>query len=239
MVRSVILCALLICSLLLKGNEVLSEDCIPVSYSQHEISQQVPQEDNQLLYNGKIWKNLYYNIEGDEYLFSEDFLTATVTMNGKNFNNLNLRYDIYNDELILMVNAATSIQLNKEMVTAFTLEYNNTIYNFRKLSTTNQSAISGYINILYEGKTNLYLKYRKEILYLAVDHKYDEFNQLKNLYLNRDSQYYKISGKRDFLKLLDDQKNKIREYVKSEKIKIKKNRPESFISVLKYYDSLR
>jgi hypothetical protein len=139
-----------------------------------------------------------------------------------------------------MISAATYIQLNKEMVTAFTLDYNNTIYNFRNLTTTSENAHSGYINILYEGKTNLYLKYRKEILPLAVDHKYDEFNQRQNLlYLNRDGQYYKITSKRDFLKLLDDQKDKIGEYMKSEKIKVKKNNPESYISVLKYYDSLR
>lgn len=239
MIRSVILCTLLNCSLLLKGVAGISADFSPVSYPGNEISQQVPREDYQLLYNGKIWKNLYYNIEGDEYLFSKDFLTASVTMNGKKFDSLNLRYDIYNDELILKVNSATSIQLNKEMVTSFTLDYNNTIYNFRKLSTTSQNAPSGYINILYEGKTNLYLKYRKEILLLAVDHKYDQFNQKQHLYLNKDNQYYKISGKRDFLMLLVDQKNKIGEYIRSENIKIKKNRPESFIPVLKYYDSLR
>lgn len=140
-----------------------------------------------------------------------------MTINGEKFNSLNLRYDIYNDELILIVNAATYIQLNKEMVTAFTIDYSNTIYNFRKLSTTSQSALSGYINILYEGKTNLHLKYKKEILGLAVDHKYDQFNQRHNLYLLKDGQYYKISGKRYFLKLLDDRKDNIRENIKSEK----------------------
>ena len=200
---------------------------------------QQPQQDYQLLYNGRIWKNLYYNIRGDEYLFSKDFLHGSVTMNGKTFNNVDLKYDIYNDELILMVNAATYIQLNKEMVTAFTLDYSNTVYNFRKLPSNSQSALSGYVNILYEGKTSLYLKFRKEILKLAVDHKYDEFNQIQSLFLNRDGQYNKISGKGDFLNLLDDEKVNIREYIKSDKIKLNKKRPESFISILKYYDSLR
>lgn len=199
---------------------------------------QVSQQDNQLLYNGKIWRNLYYNIRGDEFLFSKDFLKVTVYMNGKKFNNIDIKYDIYNDEIISMLNPGTYVQLNKEMVTGFDILFNNIKYHFTKLTNDSLLTLNGYVNVLYEGKTALYLKYKKEISLLAVENKYDEFNQVQFLYFMKDGISYRISGKKELFRLLNDKKIQIRDFIKQNKVKAKKNNPESFISILEYYDSL-
>ena len=39
--------------------------------------------DIQLLYNGRAWRNLYYKIRGDQFLFSTEFLPGSVTVEGK------------------------------------------------------------------------------------------------------------------------------------------------------------
>ena len=51
----------------------------------------------QILYNGRAWRNLYYKVKGDQFLFSNEFLSGTVTIDDRTFSNLNLRYDIYDD----------------------------------------------------------------------------------------------------------------------------------------------
>jgi hypothetical protein len=231
--------------LLLLSNIGIFYSGIPVYCSSPDLKiqivqqQQIPQQDIQSLYNGRVWRSLYYNIRGDEFLFSNDFLKGNVTINGKTFNNIDLKYDIYNDEIISMVNLGTYVQLNKEMVTGFDIIFNNVIFRFIKLPADSMQILSGYVNVLYEGKTNLYLKNRKLIKELAVENKYDEFYQKDHLFLMKDGQYYRISGKREFFNLLSDKKLQIKDFIKQEKIKVKKKKPESYISVLKFYDSLR
>ena len=41
--------------------------------------------ENQFLYNGRIWRNLYPTIKENQFLFSKEFLAASVTMRGKTF----------------------------------------------------------------------------------------------------------------------------------------------------------
>lgn len=193
----------------------------------------------QILYNGRAWRNLYYRIKGDQFLFSTEFLSGSVSIDGKSFNNLQLRYDIYTDELMLITDRGIIIQLNKEMIDSFSLSYNDKVYFFRNLEADSLSTLSGYFNLLYEGKSELYVKYRKEILLLAVDNKYDLFNQLNRVYLRKDGVFIQVNGKRDLMGLLRDRKHEVRDFIKSNKIKISRKEPEAFAPVIEYYDKLK
>jgi len=119
-------------------------------------------KDVQTLYNGVIWTNLYYRIKEDQFLFSKDLLPGSVSMNGKTFKNLLVRYDIYNDEIMIPTNRGLILQLNKEMVDSFSLNFNGIKYNFVNLR-NDSTRLNGYANLLYKGKTALFVKYRKEI----------------------------------------------------------------------------
>ena len=54
--------------------------------------------ENQILYNGRVWRNLYTRIKGDQFLFSNDFQPGTVTISGKLFKHLEVLYVIYNSD---------------------------------------------------------------------------------------------------------------------------------------------
>jgi len=34
--------------------------------------------ENQILYNGRIWRNLYYMAEGNQFLFTDSYLTCII-----------------------------------------------------------------------------------------------------------------------------------------------------------------
>lgn len=194
--------------------------------------------DIQLLYNGRAWRNLYHNVKGDQFLFSNDFLPGSVKIEGILFKNLMLRYDIYNDELILITDNGIIIDLNKEMVDFFSLVFNNTTFNFINVDKDSIDIVSGYVNVIYEGKTSLYVKYRKEILQLAVDNRYDLFSQSNKVYIKKDGKVFRIDTKNEFLSLFEDHKNQLHGFMKSNRIKISRKIPESFKPVLEYYDKL-
>jgi hypothetical protein len=111
-------------------------------------------------------------------------------------------------------------------------------YNFINLHEDSTSGINGYANSLYNGKTSLIVKYRKEIDLLAIDDKYDLFFQTYRVYILKDGAAYQVSGKNDLLKVFQDEKDQIKSYMKKNTLKVSKKSPESFIPVLRYYDSI-
>jgi hypothetical protein len=195
--------------------------------------------DIQILYNGRAWRNLNYSAKGDQSLFTPAFMQGSVTIEGQIFDKLLLLYDIFNDELIISTGLGVLIQLNKEMIDFFSLEFNNKNYKFRRLDGDSVNSLSGYVNVLYEDGLSLYIKYRKEILILAVDNTFDLFNQTSRIYMKKDGIIYRIGSKGDFLNLLKDHKQEIHKFLKSNKIHISKNNPESMVQVIEFYEKLR
>jgi hypothetical protein len=200
--------------------------------------QQDPATQIQILFNGRVWRNLYTNVRGDQFLFSKTYLPGSLTMNGKRYDNLNIDYDIYNDEVLVPKNNGAILQLNKEMVDSFSLVFNSTKYYFRNTDPDSLDGLKGFVNVLYKGSSALYIKYKKSIDLLAVDDKYDLFFQTQKIYLVKKGIVYQIGSKRDLLRALQEDKVQIKAFLKKNGLKISKKLPESFIPVVRYYDSL-
>jgi hypothetical protein len=228
MIKYIFFCFLLISLLPVSG----------ISGEPASLRQQDPIRGHQVLYKGKEWHNLYAFIKGDQFLFANTYLQGSVTVNGKTFNDVEISYDIYNDEIITPANQGVIIQLNKEMIDSFSVLFQMKKYNFINLHEDSASGIKGYANSLYYGKTALFVKYRKEIDLLAIDDKYDLFFQTYRVYILKDGKAYQVSGKNDLLKVFQDEKDQIKSFMKKNTLKVTKKSPESFIPVLRYYDSI-
>jgi hypothetical protein len=192
----------------------------------------------QILYNGRLWRNQYYMVRGDQFLFTAGLLNGTVTINGRIFRDVLLSYDIFNDEIIAMNENGMMIQLNKEWIDEFSIDYNLRKYRFRNLDSDSLGNIDGFINVLFDDDLALVVKYRKEIVMLAVENKYDEFNQVHRIYLRKDSVYYPIRGRRDLLRHLKDKKPQLKSFIRTNKLQVMKKNPDSFVPVLEYYTNL-
>lgn len=192
--------------------------------------------DKQLLFNGRVWRNLYYKVRGNQFLFSDSFLSGTIVINGKTFRGCSLKYDICNDELLTKAGQNIIIKLNKEMVESFTIDYFFKSYRFIKLERDSLNDLNGYVNMLYQGNVSLYVKYRKTIQLLAVDNKYDQFDQTLKIYLKKDGKIYPISNQNDIIALYSSDKQQIRNFIKVNKLSISKKSPESFVPLIEYCD---
>ena len=131
--------------------------------------------DKHLLLNGRIWRNQYSKVTGDQFFLTDKYIKGSVIFNGRTFKNLDLKYDIYNDELILSIESYPVIIMNKEMVDSFNLILGNRTYNIINTGTDTLNVLKGYVNVLYKGPSALYVKYIKKIQPLADDGKYDLF----------------------------------------------------------------
>jgi hypothetical protein len=223
--------------LLFSGYGLCTKECfgqIPPA----KVSQKEPVIENQILYNGKAWRNMYVMVQGDQFLFSKDFLPALITINGNTYKDIFVNYDIFNDELITSKNNGTIVQLNKEIVDSFTLVFGVKNYLFKNIDADSLDGIKGYVNVLYSGRSSLYVKYKKEIDLLAVDDKYDLFFRTLKIYLLKNGKIYQLNNKSDMLKALEEEKIQIKAFMKKNGLKVSKKEPESFVPLIKYYDSI-
>lgn len=195
--------------------------------------------DKQMLLNGRIWRNQYSNAIGDQFFLSNSFLRGSVFFNGRRFDNLDLLYDINSDELLLKTESSPVIIMNKEMVDSFILAFNNRDYHIINFGNDTSGVLRGYVNIIYDGPSTLYVKYRKNFQPMAVDGRYDIFYFENSAYLKKGDEIMPVSGKKKLLALLEDKKKEIRHYLRSNSLKLRQKDPETYIPVLEYYDSLR
>ncbi len=195
--------------------------------------------DNQVLYNGRLWRNLYSRVRGDSFLFTEEFLSGTVTIGNKTFKKVDIKYDIFKDELIALSEKGFILQLNKEVIDAFSFNWNERIYQFRKMDSDSLKNPGGFVNVLVDGEVSLLVKYRKDILYLAIDNRYDLFNQTLKIYVVKDGEAYFVNSRKDLLGLLNSRKQEIKSFINSNDLKISRNSPDSFKAVVEYYNELQ
>jgi len=221
---------------LIRCHGVLPE-FIQAATTYSNVIQQNP-SDKQILLNGRIWRNQYSRVTGDQFFLANIFFKGTVTYNGRKFDDLDLKYDIHNDELILSIESYPVIIMNKEMVDSFSLIIGNRIYHIINAGSDTSNVLRGYVNVLYDGSSSLYVKYIKKIQPLAVDGKDDLFYQEHHIYLRKGTEIVQIEGKRKFMNLLGDKKKEIRDYMKSSRIKVMQKDPYTYIPVLEYYDSI-
>lgn len=194
--------------------------------------------DKQILFNGVVWRNLYPHIRGNQFLFTNDFIKGSVTIDGRHFRDLRLKYDIYNDQILTINERNIIIQVNKEMVDSFSLDFNNRTYRFGKVDIDTIDNPRGYVNVLCDGPLTLVVRYRKEILLHAVENIYDMFSQNQKIYVKKEGLYHPVSLRRDLFKTFGELKPEVKEYIRSKRLRISIKDPDTIVPVVRYYNSL-
>ena len=192
-----------------------------------------------MLYNGRIWRNLFPLIKENQFLFSKEFLPGSVTMRGRTFSDVRIKYDIFTDEIITPFAPAGMIQLNKQMVDSFSLNFQNKNYHFIRIPDGNIDFPGGYYNVVYKGKTTLFTRYTKKIEKLADKGELDKFYQTNRIYIIQQGKVFNIPGKNDLFRVLNVKKKVVRQFMRESNTKISNEDPFSFIPVLSFIDNLK
>lgn len=190
----------------------------------------------QMLYNGREWRNSNTTVTGNPFLFPLSM--GSVNINNRTFENHKLYYDIFKDELLILTDQNIIIQLNKELAGGFTINYNGIVNRFVNLMHDTTDQVSGYVNELYNGRSRVFVKYKKVIQERAVDDKYDGYIQSYKIFVVKDGLPHLIRNRKQLLNLMLDNKQKINAYIRSHKLTISWKYPENFVPVAEYYDSL-
>jgi hypothetical protein len=132
----------------------------------------------------------------------------------------------------------TILQINKEMVNSFTIDFQNKTYNFLNLEADSLNTINGYFNILFKGNISMFVKYNK-IHILAGGYKNKEsFDQSLRIYILKEGVMNRVNNKKSFIDLFPDFKNEIKNFFRTNKLNAGGKNPERFLPVVDFCNNL-
>ncbi|WP_136668507.1 hypothetical protein [Flavobacterium sp. H122] len=190
--------------------------------------------ENSELYNGPVYHN-YEKTEKNHhrYWYKNTFSSGTVIFNGQLYTNVLLKYDIFEDELIIAqneINSRLEIKSQKENISHFTID-NRKFVNIKGFSKNNEP-IKGFYEENYTGKgISLYTKhFKKKRTVINNNQLLIEYDSGVTFLVNIEEQYSTIKSYKDLIKILPERKDDINSFYssnsnfeKSDKIKFMKN----------------
>ncbi|HYG14148.1 MAG TPA: hypothetical protein VEC12_00235 [Bacteroidia bacterium] len=188
------------------------------------------------LYNG--WLHIGYSnkIEGFAYYPENAWQNGTVVYDGISFPGVNMLYDVYKDELIIQHFHKLMQNLHSEKVKEFTFGNRRFIRVVRD-SLNNVTLNTGFYEELYKGKLHLLAK-RQKILEETVTDKLEQKFITKNFfYLNRNNTWHTVKSYRDLTGVLKEKAKEIRQHLKKNKVKYRKNREKALVMAVQYFDA--
>ncbi|MBI9062964.1 MAG: hypothetical protein JEZ14_13355 [Marinilabiliaceae bacterium] len=191
--------------------------------------------------NGREYKQYHYTHGSNPYLKSKNGV-GIVYINGVSFEEKVLRYDIYQDRLVLIpleLNLTGNfIELEKSKIDSFDITIDNELFrlvNIRIADDIVQEFKSGYYEIPYSGKYRLLIKHG---VALRKREGCDIYLYNKVFYLYKEGGYHQIKFKRAFLALFARSKKQLKKKCRSIGIPYKKMSVEQKVELIKYAESL-
>lgn len=201
---------------------------------------EVPKE----LINGKEYEPYYLKSEVKPLLFPLRERTASIITRTRRYNNLTLQYDTFLDEVIYTDTSRTinfrfpQIALNRDILEGFNLYFGNDSIIFRNFSLpwcSEKNLREGFYEIVYDEKSSYIIRHESSYYERQglSNYKYSPKN-----YISTGKGFYKIKSMKSLLSLFGDNALKMKEYIHSSGIRLKKANKDEIFRILKYYDSL-
>jgi len=195
------------------------------------------------LVNGEKYFYPYGRAEGDPFLFREP-MEAVIRIYEKEFPGQLIKYDIFNQQVILNVNdiygGVTSLVLRNEWVQSFSMDSKL----FRRMK--GPEGNDAYFQVVVDGPISCVYSWKKDYLLNPNSgvQNYYFTEPTKESYLVIENEFHPYRNNRTFLKAFDSEKQKsIKQYMRESKIRVNKS-PEwqmrqliSFCNSLSHEDS--
>jgi hypothetical protein len=197
------------------------------------------------LYNGPQYT--FYNplqIRGSAYFKENTSSYGNVNYNGAEYQGVQLEYDLYKDELIVLLFDSTSyFSLLKADVKSFDLLGHHFINIKADTPSSNSVLKGGYYEELYAGPTQILARITKKVQVnmssTGTNEAFSSFtSSSQDFFVRKNNVYYPIDSQGALLHVLKDRKAQLQEYIKTNKIKFRKDPELSLAAIAARYDSL-
>lgn len=193
--------------------------------------------------NGRTYFPYHYRSKNKPLLFFEKDRTASITMNGRKYENIILQYDTFTDEVIFPEienkhgQGLYQISLNMDIIHSFVLFFKDDTLTFRNITEKEVRGTglpSGFYEIAYEGESKFMVRHTS-----AVHQKngIDEYFYSPAGYLNTGAGFNRIRSNGQFIKMFGNRSAEMKKIVDRYKINVRKANKNQIISALRLFDN--
>ena len=193
-----------------------------------------------------LQSSIYYGVSHDEYnptikgsayFGSGEWQKGSVIYKGIKLENVTMRLDVVTDELLIQYpDQISAVILDKNYVKQFALAG----HNFHKITadSTQDVTVSGYYEKLNDGLAVAYAK-RKKIIQENISREISkEFTDRNSYFIEKGSKWYKVPNENAVLKILNDKKDPMKQYVQNSNINFRENPERAIVAMVVYYNQL-
>jgi hypothetical protein len=194
---------------------------------------------DQVLVNGFLYEDKYWRKIGHQFLLQDQFYNGTLVYRGEVYKGVEMKYDIYDQQLVLSIKNNNSIERivpHNDFISAFSLgDKFFSKYNFR--------GEPKFYQLVFDTE-------KVKCLYYWFKQKYDSnrinflgFNEFteseKENYLILDGSLKKYKNNRSFNELFQNEiKSRVKEYIRNNHINVAKSSDGKIKELLTYCNSL-
>ena len=193
---------------------------------------------------GVVYEPENYNSVGHPFFSEDKFLNTSLIYNGQEYNDLRIKYDVYNQNIILYQDLYPDqyrfLKLNNNLIKEFVItDHLNRKHYFKTFDNlSDQFKGIKFYEVVYENGI-LYLIIRsKEFQELAIEYNKNRFLDKSKHLIIKNGEIHLFKNKRSFLLVFSEKKKELKKYIRREKLKVKLDKPENITRIIKYLDKL-
>lgn len=192
-------------------------------------------KDNLNINNGIVHSEPFRTITNKNRYYIDEFNIGELSFEGEIYADVNIKYDVYEDQVIYKQNGETSnlpITLIKDKIDFFTIK-NKKFVNLKLESNKFPKIIHGiYEENFAESNISLYIKHRKEkIKVLQADIVYYNYIYYTDFIIKFNNFFYKVQSEKDIKAIFPSYKKEINAFYKTNK-KLEHSDKKQFIENL-------
>jgi hypothetical protein len=195
-------------------------------------------EKQSRLYNGVEHQGYYFKIKGHAYFLQNVMSIGTLVYDELEFANVPMLYDLHKDQVIVQhLDGFSKVGLISTKVRSFTL-LNHHFIRLQGDSASGSPVISGFYDELYTGNTKVLVKRGKFIEEIVKDEVEREFLPVTTFFIQKEGRYYTVKTYKTLLTVLKDKAPQVKQYLRKNRIKFRKDPENTILKAAVYYDSI-
>jgi hypothetical protein len=225
---------------LLIAIHTLSQTSLPVRNLDNQNLSEVLQNYQQTLglsiplYNGMVHVGYSSSIAGNPYFFSTDWVIGKIQFEDITYENIQLKYDVFADQVIVKHPAGFGIILYSPRIQFFDIAGAHFIYFDGKKH--NEMLPSGFYQVLANGKIELLAKRAKKINEKITSKVEQQYYDVDRHYIIKDNHAYPVGNLKSVLKLLPERKKDIKDFIKKNRYKYRRNTEFTLTKIVTFYN---
>jgi hypothetical protein len=199
-------------------------------------------KDQLALFNGVEYVDYDLGFSGNPFFLDDYYAEGTIEYDHMIYHDIPLKYDVVEDKILVeYFNHAGNrrgLILEYKKVNAFTYEG----HQFVKVNAGNPagSLKKGFYDILLDDEISIYASRKKQINKAVKNGQLSiKFEVLDQFFVELDDNTYRVSNKSALLQLFEDRKKELKQYIKANRLDLKRDFEASLIAVTHRYINLK